>query len=149
MSKTPRVISWLLFVAGAILLVAGAVTYYTVSSQLGDQRIVVSDDASCQQGEAVNGPVEAFCMAQVIGKHSLKSTNGKTYAELDREDPLRTTAMNASFLQASLFTSVVAFGVAAFAMGVGVLSLLIGWAIAALDRNARRALAASATATVG
>lgn len=149
MSQTPRVLSWLLLAAGVILLVAGAATYYTVSTQLGDQRIVVSDDASCQAGEAVNGPLEAYCMAQVIGKHSLKSTNGKTYAELDRDDPLRVTAMNASFLQASLFTSVVAFGVAAFAMGVGVLSLLIGWAIAALDRNTRRALAAPPAATAG
>jgi hypothetical protein len=32
--------------------------------------------------------------------------------------------MNASFLRASLFTSVVSFGVAAFAIGVGILSIL-------------------------
>ena len=34
--------------------------------------------------------------------------------------------MTASFLQASLFTSVVAFGVAAMAVAVGVLFFLIG-----------------------
>jgi hypothetical protein len=34
--------------------------------------------------------------------------------------------MTASFLQASLFTSVVAFGVAAMAIAVGVLFVLIG-----------------------
>jgi hypothetical protein len=32
---------------------------------------------------------------------------------------VRATMMNASFLRASLFTSVVSFGVAAFAMGMG------------------------------
>ena len=37
--------------------------------------------------------------------------------------------MNASFLRASLFTSVVSFGVAAFAMGIGVLSIAFGAAI--------------------
>jgi hypothetical protein len=37
--------------------------------------------------------------------------------------------MNASFLRASLFTSVVSFGVAAFAMGIGILSILFGWAL--------------------
>ena len=37
--------------------------------------------------------------------------------------------MNASFLRTSLFTSVVSFGVAAFAIGVGILSILFGWAL--------------------
>jgi hypothetical protein len=141
MSKSPRIISWLLMVAGGILLVAGGITYATVSSQLGDQRITVTADAPCQQGEAVNGPLEAYCMAEIINEHAAKSTGGKTYAELDREDPLRATAMNASFLQASLFTSVIAFGVAAFAMGMGLVSLLTGWAIRALDSNTRKAIA--------
>lgn len=140
MSKTPRIISWLLMIAGAILAVAGSVTYYTVSSQLADQRITVTDDASCQAGQAVNGPLEAYCMAEIIGHHAMEATGGKTYAELDREDPLRATAMNASFLQASLFTSVVAFGVAAFAVGMGIVSLLTGIAIRGLDRNTRRAV---------
>ena len=48
------------------------------------------------------------------------------YSQLDREDPLREVAMNAAFLQASLFTSVVAFGTAAMAILVGVLFVLIG-----------------------
>ena len=51
------------------------------------------------------------------------------YAELDQEDPKRQTAMTASFLQASLFTSVVAFGLAAMAIAVGVLFILIGLGI--------------------
>jgi hypothetical protein len=62
----------------------------------------------------------------VIEKHALEATGGLYYAELDREDPLRETAMTASFLQASLFTSIVAFGVAAMAAGMGVIFILIG-----------------------
>ena len=62
----------------------------------------------------------------VIGKHSLEATGGLRYAGLGRDDPKRQTAMTASFLQASLFTSVVAFGVAAMAIAIGVLFLLIG-----------------------
>ncbi|HET9946072.1 MAG TPA: aromatic ring-opening dioxygenase LigA, partial [Actinomycetes bacterium] len=45
------------------------------------------------------------------------------------EDPLRETAMQSAFLQASLFTSVVAFGVAAMAVVVGIVMALIGFAI--------------------
>ena len=36
--------------------------------------------------------------------------------------------MTASFLQASLFTSVVAFGVSAMAVVLGLLLVLLGWA---------------------
>ncbi len=53
-------------------------------------------------------------------------TGGLTYSELDREDPNRATAMDSAFLQASLFTSVVAFGVAFMAFGVGIVFILIG-----------------------
>ena len=147
MSKTPKVIAIILYIAGAVLVVAGAFTWYTVSDQLAAEKIVVTDDASCQQGQAVNGPIEAYCMAEIIQHHALEATGGKTYAELGRDDPLRATAQSASFLRASLFTSVVAFGVAAFAVGVGILSILIGLGIAALDKRTRVAAAQSSVAS--
>jgi len=42
---------------------------------------------------------------------------------------VRATMMNASFLRSSLFTSVIAFGVAAFAAGMGVLFTAAGYAL--------------------
>jgi hypothetical protein len=93
------------------------------------QKITVSPDASCLAGDEVNGPFSAYCEATVIDKHALEATGGLRYAELDREDPKRQTAMTASFLQASLFTSVVAFGAAAMAILIGVLFILIGLGI--------------------
>lgn len=113
-------------IIGAVLVVGGVITWVVVSNTLGDQNITVSDDASCLAGDEVNGPFSAYCQAKVIDKHARDATNGLTYAELDREDPLRATAMNAAFLQASLFTSIVAFGVAGLAMLIGVLFILIG-----------------------
>ena len=47
--------------------------------------------------------------------------------------------MQASFLRASLFTSVVAFGVAALAAVLGLVLVLIGWALRSLGRQARMA----------
>ncbi len=143
MSKTPRVIAILLYVAAAVLVVAGGFTWYTVADQLAAERITVSDDASCQAGQSVNGPLEAYCQAEIINHHALEATGGKTYAELDREDPLRATAQSASFLRASLFTSVVAFGVAAFAIGMGVLAFLVALGISALDKRTRRTVTES------
>jgi hypothetical protein len=97
-----------------------------VSSTLADEQITVADDASCLAGNDVNGPFSAYCEAQIIQHHALDATDGKTYAQLDRDNPLRATAMNASFLRSSLFTSVVAFGVAGMAILMGVVFILIG-----------------------
>lgn len=113
-------------VLGIVLILGGITTWVIVSSTLADQNITVSDDASCLAGDDVNGPLSAYCEAQIIEEHALNATGGLTYAELDREDPLRATAMNASFLRASLFTSVVAFGVAGMAILMGVVFVLIG-----------------------
>jgi hypothetical protein len=118
--------STLSVVLGSILIIGGVVTWIVVSTTLADQKIVVSDDASCLAGDEVDGPFSAYCQATVIDKHALEATGGLRYAQLDKDDPKRQTAMTASFLQASLFTSVVAFGVAAMAIAVGVLFFLIG-----------------------
>jgi len=116
-------------IVGIVMAVAGIGTWVVISMTLADQKITVADDASCAAGDDVNGPVSAFCQADVIDKHTREITGGLTYAELDREDPNRATAMDSAFLQASLFTSVVAFGVAAMAVAVGLVLTLIGFAL--------------------
>jgi hypothetical protein len=113
---------------GVLLVLGGAATWIMVSSTLADQRITIPEDG-CLAGNEVRGPFSAYCQAKIIEEHTLETTEGLTYAELDREDPRRDVAMNSSFLQASLFTSVVAFGVAAMAIGMGVIFILIGLGI--------------------
>jgi hypothetical protein len=115
-------------VVGILLVIGGIATWYLVSDTLAAQNITTSDDA-CLPGRTVADPFTAYCQAKVIEKHTLESTGGLYYAELDREDPLREVAMNSAFLQSSLFTSVVAFGVAAMAVLIGVLFVLIGLGI--------------------
>ena len=116
-------------VAGAIFTIAGVVAYIAVQQTLSDQNITVSDDADMFAGKDVNGPFTAYSQAMVIGKHAKDIGGGKTYAELPQDDPNRDTVMTASFLQASLFTSVVAFGVAAMAVVMGILLILLGWVV--------------------
>ena len=50
-----RVVGIVLAVLGAVFLVAGVVTYATVSSTLADQHITVSDDAAHFAGKQVKG----------------------------------------------------------------------------------------------
>lgn len=129
---TAKWIGIVVMIVGAFMVLAGAVTYGTVSSTLADEQITVSDDAACLAGQSVSGPFAAYCQADIIATHALEATGGKTYAQLDKEDPLREVAMNASFLRASLFTSVLAFGVAAMAIGVGIVFVLVGVALLSL-----------------
>ncbi len=114
---------------GVLMVIAAAVTWFLVGDTLAQENITVSEDAAWFAGEPVDGPLTAYSEAQIIDDHAREATGGLTYAEMDREDPLRDVAMNASFLRASLFTSVVAFGVAAMAGAVGLLFILLGLGI--------------------
>ncbi len=116
-------------IGGALLILIGIIAWIGVTSQLTAENITIPDDAAALQGQQVTGPVTAYIQADVINKHALEASGGKTYAELPQDDPVRATVMQASFLRASLFTSVVAYGVALFAAGMGVLAILFGWAI--------------------
>lgn len=128
-NKSVRIIGIIVGVLGVIFVIAGITTYALVSQTLADQNITVSDDADRFAGEQVTGPFTAYAQADIINKHATEIAGGKTYAELPQDDPNRPTVMNASFLQASLFTSVVAFGVAAFVAVMGVIQILLGWAL--------------------
>ncbi len=131
---TVRVLGILTLVAGIVLILGGAGTWVAVTTQLTDEQITLTEDARWFAGEPVDGPLTAYSMADVISTHALEATGGLTYAELDRDDPTRNTAMTASFLRASLFTSVVSYGVAAMAMGIGLTFAFVGAALVRLSR---------------
>lgn len=143
--KTTKIVGVISLVAGLLLIVAGAVTYTMVSQQLSDENIIVPGDAAFLAGDKVDGPFSAYSQADIINKHALGASEGKTYAELgdlagaatdagdedlaEQYQGQRNTVMNASFLRASLFTSVLAFGVSALVIGLGIMFGLIGWAL--------------------
>jgi hypothetical protein len=135
MTRMPRIVAIISIAAGAILIVLGGITYYIVHRELSDEHIVVSQDAENFGGKDVEGPFTAYSQAMVIKEHALDIGGGKTYAELPKDDPTRDTVMTASFLRASLFTSVVAFGVAALVVGLGVMFILFGLALIGILRQ--------------
>ena len=134
-ARTVRILATLVMLAGFVMLVGGVATWFTVRSQLAAERITVSADAPRFAGDEIDGPLTAYTEAETIEKHALKASGGKTYAELANDDPARQTVMTASFLRASLFTSVVSFGVAAMAAGLGVLLVLLGYALLLVSRQ--------------
>ena len=152
--KNVKIVGLISLIAGIIMIVAGGITYGAVSSQLAAENIVVPDDAAFLAGDKVDGPFSAYAQADIINHHALEASEGKTYAELgalagkakadgdqelaDQYQGQRDTVMTASFLRASLFTSVLAFGVAALVIGLGVMFGLIGWAFMSIRPAVRR-----------
>ena len=132
-SRSPlRLLALLVMIGGIVLALGGAATWGLVQTSLSAEKITVAEDARWFAGDAVDGPFTAYSEADIIEHHAMEASEGRTYAELDREDPVRATVMNGSFLRASLFTSVVSFGIAAMAMGLGVLFVLIGFSLSRL-----------------
>lgn len=147
--KATKLVGVLSIIAGLVMIVAGAFTWFTVTSQLKDENITVPGDSEfmggAYRGKQVAGPLSAYAQAEIINQHALAISNGETYASLgklagdardagDEEKAAeyqdqRNTMMNASFLRSSLFSSVIAYGVSALVMGLGLLVGLIGYAL--------------------
>lgn len=133
------------YLGAPALIAAGAGGWVMISKQLASQKIEVHSDSPILAGKLVKGPVTAFAQANVIEQHAHAMGGGRTFAEISHEwmeaqgsgdtvraDELsgtRETVMQANLLRASLFTSVLAFGVAALAGGMGVLTALVGSAL--------------------
>src|SRR5690625_3128023 len=139
--KATKVLGVILLVFGILFLGAGAATWGVVSAQLAEENITIPEDARWFAGQEVRGPLTAYSQADIINTHALEGTEGRTYAELgaamnevepgtpehEELQAQRNSIMNASFLRASLFTSVVSYGVAALVMGIGVVFILVAW----------------------
>ncbi|MEZ7898527.1 MAG: hypothetical protein QMB98_06905 [Flaviflexus sp.] len=150
-TKLGKITGIVTLIFGVLFVGTGGVAWGLVTSQLKAEDITVSADASMFGGKQVGGPLTAYAQAEVINKHALAISGGETYATLGalanqaEEDgdtdaaaeyqAQRTTMMNASFLRSSLFTSVLAYGVSLFAIGVGVWMLLMGATMVSAGRK--------------
>ncbi|MFC8191883.1 aromatic ring-opening dioxygenase LigA [Cellulomonas sp. NPDC057328] len=121
-----RVVATLLLVLGALFVLGGAGTWAVTAAGLSSEGVTVAESAPAFVGAALDTPWEAWAQTEAIRSDVLAATDGRSYAELDREDPLRDMATTGTFLRASLLTSVVAFGVATALVGIGVGFLLGG-----------------------
>jgi hypothetical protein len=96
-----------------------------VRDTLSSERIVTPEDAGIPTAP-VTGPEEAKAQADIIREHTLRITGGKTFAELDRNDPNRTTYLQSVTLRTALMESYLAFKVSDLVVGVGVIVVLLG-----------------------
>ena len=137
----------LLIVAGSLLTWAHNFITDEVHNQLVAQKVFFPPSSDPELKDPAFAPVRQYAGQQLvtgqqaevyadyfIANHLKAIGGGKTYAELPQDDPKRQQVMTASFLRASLYTSVLAFGVAALVAGLGVVLGLIGWALMKVGR---------------
>lgn len=135
--KARQSAAWLILMAAALGFVAAGC--YTVArgwdarnqvgAQLAAEHITTAADSALPNRPVVDGPT-AKVEADVIRTHMLKATGGKTYAQLDREDPLRTVAFQGSMLRTSLLSATLAWNVASLAIGFGAFVAGVGLLLA-------------------
>lgn len=144
------VIVGLAFLGGGIYTtIRGLDARSEVRAQLLAQNITTTPDAEIPNAR-VDDAATADAMANVIGKHALEATGGRTYAEMGRfltpdggetndeeqalkdengnpvPNPLRNVAFQAATLQTALHTSHMAFNVAELVIGLGVFIAVLG-----------------------
>ena len=118
--------------AAAAFLVAGPYMAYRgfdakdqVRTELRAEQIVTPDDASIPNARVQDADT-AMAQADIIQKHALEATGGKTYAQMERTDPNRAVAFQASALRTSLMASALAWHVADLVIGLGALVFVLG-----------------------
>ena len=133
-----------LFASGLVMVTAGMHTRTELRDELVKEKLMVSDPAilltypDAQAPEGVEVPKvlidtakEAELQATVIQTHVLKSTGGKTYSELPRDDPNRALYLAAVTLRTALHQAHIGFEITNLVMGIGVLFAALGGAILA------------------
>jgi hypothetical protein len=123
------VVLGIVFVAAGVYMVSeGNAAKDEVRGALAAENITVSDDALPEElrGVQVNSAATAKAQADVIEMHTLERTGGLSYAELDREDPARATALTSANLRTSLNLAVMGFEVSNLVIGMGAFMIVIG-----------------------
>ncbi|QGQ18757.1 aromatic ring-opening dioxygenase LigA [Cellulomonas sp. JZ18] len=124
--RTARLVATLLLVLGTLFVVGGAGTWAVTAAGLASEGVTVAESAPAFVGAPLDTPWEAWAQTEAIRTDLHEATGGRTYADMDRDDPQRDMVATGTFLRASLLTSVVAFGVATALVGIGVGFLLGG-----------------------
>jgi hypothetical protein len=133
-------------VGGLFTLWQGWHTRNELVEALADERLEVQDPMILLTYEGARAPegvevptvlidtaMEADAQARVIRTHTLSSTDGKTYSQMDREDPGRALYITSLTLQNSLHQAHIGLEISRLVLGIGLaftglgLGILVLW----------------------
>jgi predicted cobalt transporter CbtA len=84
MKKILKIASILAIIAGIVLIVGGVWGVKFTYKNVTQEKIMTTPDSSLPN-RLVSGPMTLKAQADIIREHTLKTTGGKTYAEMPRE----------------------------------------------------------------
>jgi len=144
--KCPFVVC-LFILIGAVMIIGGLWGIYFTYSNIAAEKIVTPEDASISKAP-VRGPFTLKAQADIIREHTLKTTKGKTFAEMPRTiakldgdnnpvlnekgEPVmvpntaRDMWITATTLTTALNLAILSYAFSAVSFAVGLISVLIG-----------------------
>jgi hypothetical protein len=116
----------LVFIAsGGYMIAEGREAKEDVHQALIAEKVVTPEDATIPEA-LVHDVSTADAQADIIREHSLNTTEGMTYAELDREDPNRDVYLTGVTLRTALNLAVMGFKISDLVVGLGVFMIVVG-----------------------
>lgn len=156
MKKLLKISSLLAMFTGVVLIIGGVWALYFMSNNVSREKIVTPSDASIPEAP-VKGPLSLKAQADAIREHTLKITNGKTYAEMPRQiqklddmgngvvdaegkpimipNTARDIWVTATVLMTALNLGIVAYAFSGFIILFGLISLWTGFVFYKLAKN--------------
>lgn len=134
---------------GTVFTTVGVAAWAVITRQLQDEKITVPGNAPAFAGKQVQDPVTAYVQALVIQRNAEKGAGGRTFADISNAlrgvDPKSEEAQElrnhsaslstAAALRTSLLMSVLAYGVSAFAAGLGMFFMIAGSQLRRAGKN--------------
>ena len=125
MWMVPIALGVVFIAAGVYMISEGRSAKDEVRQALAAEKVVTAEDAAIPSAP-VNDAATAEAQAGIIREHSLKTTGGKTYAELPREDPNRDVYLKGVTLRTALNLAVMGFKVSDLVVGMGAFMIVVG-----------------------
>jgi len=156
MKKILKIASILAIIAGIVLIVGGVWGVKFTYKNVAQEKIVTTPDSSLPN-RLVSGPMTLKAQADVIREHTLKTTGGKTYAEMPREiqkvdekgnalfnskgEPLmgpntaRDLWVTATTLTTALNLGIITYAFSGLIILFGLVSIMTGYVFSALSKK--------------
>lgn len=124
MKKLTKFTSTVSIVLGTAFLVGGLWGVLFTYKSVVNEKIITPSDATISE-MPVRGPATLKAQIDIIRHHTLENTEGKTYAEMSREDD-RSIWITATTLNTALYQGIMAYGLSAMAVANGIFMILVG-----------------------
>jgi hypothetical protein len=134
MKKLLIISSILAMSVGIILVLGGAWAVMFTYQNVSQENIVTPEDASIPN-TPVRGPFTLHSEANVIREHTLKLTNGKTYAEMSRQEEDRNLWITATTLTTALHLGIITYLFSGLIILFGLISIWTGIIFKSLSKH--------------